>query len=340
MKNIGFFINNTSNKKQLDINYHNIKMIHNNFDEIYISDEDNEYSEELDTKLKNIRNKKSFIKNENLNSFQKIENIIKDIKEYNDEIETITIILDDYIYLNNLKNYFQFVFTSSYDLISFTDSTEIFYHLQINMISIKKNSLKFFKNLINEFSTKKKIYDYNILCLEFLKEITTKISNKTAYCKTAYIESVEKKNIYLSNTEYYYYLLSREILPIINIKFLDTLVKEYDTKELVHKKVPLDFDIDVYRSYEDLTNFDDEFLIKHFLEHGQFECRKYKKSENILPKILWDKLNKVKLLKYFDFPENFDFYSYRDKNEDLKKLNKLDLKKHWINYGVYEDREY
>ena len=338
MKNIAFFINNTTNKKYLDINYNNIKNTHNNFDEVYICDEKNEYSETLDGKLKNIRNKKDFLYYDKNNTFQKIDNLIKKVENYKD-IDSLTIILDDYIYLNNLQNYFDFTFTSNYDLVSFTDSTEIFYHLQINLLTIKKNSLNFFKNLIGDFSSKK-LYDYNLLSLDFLKELTNKITNRTAYCKTAYIESVEKKNIYLSNSEYYYYLLSREILPIINVKFLENLVKEYDSKELVHKKIPLDFDIEVYRSYEDLTNFEDEFLKKHFLEHGQFECRKYKKSEMILPKILWEKLNKVKLIKYFDFPENFDFYSYRDKNDDLKKLNKIDLKKHWINYGVYEDSKY
>ena len=151
---------------------------------------------------------------------------------------------------------------------------------------------------------------------------------------------LKKKNIYLVNNEYYYYLLSREILPIINVRFLDSLVNDFDNKEFVHKKIPLDFDIDVYRSYEDLKTFDDDFLKRHFLEHGQFECRKYKKSELILPQVLYDKLNKINLVKYFDFPENFDFFAYKEKNDDLKKLNKLDLKKHWINYGVYEDRLY
>lgn len=338
MKNVAFFINNTTNKKYLDINYNNIKNTHNNFDEVYICDEKNEFSETLDGKLNNLRNKKDFLYFDKNNTFQKIDNLIKKVENYKD-IDSLTIILDDYIYLNNLQNYFDFTFTSNYDLVSFTDSTEIFYHLQINLLTIKKNSLNFFQNLIGDFSSKK-LYDYNLLSLDFLKELTNKITNRTAYCKTAYIESVEKKNIYLSNSEYYYYLLSRELLPIINVKFLENLVKEYDSKELVHKKIPLDFDIEVYRSYEDLTNFEDDFLKKHFLEHGQFECRKYKKSEMILPKILWEKLNKVKLIKYFDFPENFDFYSYRDKNDDLKKLNKIDLKKHWINYGVYEDRKY
>ena len=338
MKNIAFFINNTNNKKNLDINYHNIKITHNNFDEIYICDEKNDFSENLELKIKNFRNKKDFLYFDKNNTFQKIDNILKKVEDLKN-IDSLTVILDDYIYLNNLQNYFDFAFTSSYDLISFTDSTEIFYHLQINILTIKKDSINFFQNLISDFASKK-LYDYNLLSLDFLKELTAKILNRTAYCKTAYIESVEKKNIYLSNSEYYYYLLSRDILPIVNVKFLDNLVNEYDNKELVHKKIPLDFDIEVYRSYQDLTNFEDEFLKKHFLEHGQFECRKYKKSEMLLPKILWEKLNKVKLIKYFDFPENFDFYSYRDKNDDLKKLNKIDLKKHWINYGVYEDRKY
>ena len=45
MKKIGFFINSTLNKKHVDINMHNIKIIHNNFDEFYVIDEKNEFSE-------------------------------------------------------------------------------------------------------------------------------------------------------------------------------------------------------------------------------------------------------------------------------------------------------
>ena len=337
MKNIGFFINSTINQKYFDINYHNIQTLSNNFNEIYICDETNKYSEQLQKKTKNIRNLIKFENVDQFNNFQKMDILFKTIKDEN--INSITIILDDYIYLNNLNSYFEFVNKCSYDLISFTDSTELFYHLQINLFTIKKEQINTVKKIINDYSIKNK-NDYAMMYLEFLKELVNQIKNKTAFCKTAYIESVEKKNIYLSNTEYYYYLLSREILPIIKVKFLENIVKEYDNKEVVHKKIPLDFDIDIYRSYEDLTNFEDDFLIKHFLEYGQFECRKYKKSENILPKVLWEKLNKVKLVKYFDFPENFDFYSYKEKNDDLRKLNKIELKKHWINYGVYEDRKY
>lgn len=335
MKKIGFFINNTNNKKYLDINYHNIKILNSNFDEFYVIDDETEFSLVLEDRVKKLRKKSeySFLSG---NNFKKINHLLKKIEL--DDIDSLTVIFDDYIYINSIQEYFNFCDNSSYDLISFTDSTELFYHLQINILYIKNNSFKLYKKLIDDFSSKKQ--DYNLLYIDFLKEMQLTIDNKSSYCKVAYIESNEKRNIYLTNSEYYYYLLSREILPIINVKYLESLVNDFDNKEFVHKKLPLDFDIDIYRSYDDLKTFDDEFLKKHFVEHGQFECRKYKKSELILPKVLYDKLNKIRLIKYFDFPNDFDFYSYRDKNDDLKKLNKLDLKKHWINYGVYEDRKY
>ena len=338
MKKIGFFINNTISKKNIDINHNNIKLLKEHFDDIYVIDNKNENSELLSKYLNNITNIIKIKKVENLNIFQKINKLLNLIDIKNSE--NITIILDEYIITTKLKEYFNFVNNSNYDLISISDSTELFYHLQINIFTIKKDSILFLKNIINDFSNKNKSSDFNLLYLDFLKDITNKISNKGVYCKTAYIESVEKKNIYLVNNEYYYYLLENDILPIISIKLLDYLINDYDKKEFVLKNIPIDFDIEIYRSYDDLKNFDDEFLKKHFLEHGQFECRKYKKNEIILHKVINDKLKQVKLLKYFDFPEDFDFYKYRDKNDDLGKLNKLDLKRHWINYGVYEDRSY
>ena len=335
MKKIGFFINNTNNKKYLDINYHNIKILNSNFDEFYVVDEETEFSLVLEDRTKKLRKKSEYFFAEG-NNFKKINFLLNKLEI--DDLDSLTVIFDEYIYINSIQDYFKFCDNSNYDLISFTDSSELFYHLQVNILYIKNKSFNLYKKIINDFSSKKQ--DYNLLYIDFLKELQLKIDNRACYCKIAYIESNEKKNIFLTSSEYYFYLLSRELLPIINVKYLESLVNDFDNKEFVHKKLPLDFDIDIYRSYDDLKTFDDEFLKKHFVEHGQFECRKYKKSELILPKVLYDKLNKIRLIKYFDFPTDFDFYSYRDKNDDLKKLNKLDLKKHWINYGVYEDRKY
>ena len=55
--------------------------------------------------------------------------------------------------------------------------------------------------------------------------------------------------------------------------------------------------------------------------------------------------NKYKLISlpediYFmdHIPVKFDFNIYKYKNEDLNTLNKLQLKKHWFEYGIYEKR--
>ena len=337
MTNIGIFINNTQHKKHLEINFHNVKILSGHFNKIYIVDEKNDFTELLYNRLRSLSQFQNMIFKEKNNNFQKMNDIIKQIKS--EEFKTITIINDNYIYLQPLKKYFEFVENSDYEIISYTDSSEIFYHLQMNIISLKKDTFHKFENLIEDFSSRQH-FDLNLLHLDYLKEINHLYSKKGIFCKTAYIESVFKKNIYLENNDHYYYLLENNILPIIDVKLLENLINKYDHNDFVFKKIPHDFDINIYKSYDDLKEYDEDFLKVHFIEHGQFECRKYKKHEKILPSILFNKLNKLKLVHYFDFPENFDFYVYKNQNEDLKKLNKLDLKNHWINYGAYEDRAY
>ena len=337
MTKVGVFINNTHLKKQLEINFHNIKTLSEHFDKIYIIDEKNDYTELLYNRLNGLSNFQNMIFYEKINVFQKINEIIKLIK--NEEFNKITFINDNCIYLTPLKNYFEFVDNCNYDIISYTDSTEIFYHMQMNILTFRKNVFHKYENLIEDFSSKKH-HDFNLLYLDYLREINQLFKNKGIFCKTAYIESVYKKNIYLENTDHYFYLLENNILPIIDIKLLENLNLKYDHTDFVFKKLPHDFDLNVYKLYDDLKECDDDFLKTHFIEHGQFECRKYKNHETILPAIIYNKLNKIKLINYFDFPENFDFYVYKNQNDDLNKLNKLDLKNHWINYGAYEDRIY
>ena len=337
MIKIGVFINNTHNKKNMEVNLHNIKTLCTNFDKFYIIDEKNDFTELLYNRISNISNFKDILFKEKSNIFQKINEIIKLIKDEN--FDCVTFINDNCIYLNALKGYFEFIDNSSYDIISYTDSTEIFYHMQMNILTLMKNNFHKYENLIEDFNTKN-VFDYNLLYLDFLKEINQCFNKKGIYCKTAYIESIYKKNIYLSNSDHYYYLLENNILPIIDTKLLENLNDEYDKKDFVFKKIPNDFDINIYKSYDDLKEYDEEFLKIHFIEHGQFECRRFKNQETILPAILYNKLNKINLVNYFDFPENFDFFIYKNKNDDLKNLNKVDLKNHWINYGIYEDRIY
>ena len=44
MDKIGIFINNTINKKNIEINYHNLLTLYNKFDKVYISDNNNKHS--------------------------------------------------------------------------------------------------------------------------------------------------------------------------------------------------------------------------------------------------------------------------------------------------------
>ena len=184
MTKIAFFINSTIDKKKLDINNHNINILFNNFDEIYVCDENNEYSAELKNKNKKIKNINYNFTN-NFNMFQKIDILFKKINDFSN-INQITIIIDDYIYLNNLHNYFDYVSKCSYDLISFTDSSELFYHLQINTLTIKKNEIERIKKIINDYSLKKN--DFSIIYLDFSRELEKQFKNKSTFCKTAYIE--------------------------------------------------------------------------------------------------------------------------------------------------------
>ena len=339
MNKIGIFINNTLDKKNIEINYHNIKTLYNQFDKVYISDNDNNESKLLKEKFNDLNNIIQYKLNKNFNLFNKINIILQDFNyKYNYHITFIT---DDYIYLNNLKNYFDFVNQSKYDIISYTDSTENFYYLQFNIFTIKHNQFNTFYNLLKKYiQLIRENTIFNNLFNDFLKDLVNLSDKKGIFCKVAYLDSIFKKNIYLSNSSHYHFLINKNILPIISLKYLNKFSHNYDKQNFVFKDIPIDFDFDVYKKYSDLKDFKNNEIIKHFINFGQFECRKYKSKEMILPENIYNLLNNLNLVKYFDFPEYFDFFLYKKFNKDLNNLNKLDLKKHWFNYGVYEDRKY
>ena len=140
------------------------------------------------------------------------------------------------------------------------------------------------------------------------------------------------------DNDFYLELLKNEILPVIDVNLLNKYVNNYNNNKITFTEIPETFDIDIYRYYEDLQNFNEEDLKKHFLNHGQFECRKYKLNNFIQNDVIYKCLEKNNLLKYFDFPSNFDMYYYKNKNDDLKLLNMYQLKKHWFKFGVNENR--
>lgn len=80
--------------------------------------------------------------------------------------------------------------------------------------------------------------------------------------------------------------------------------------------LPQDFDYNIYRSYNDLSTFDNESLKIHYITYGSNEGRLYK------------------------LPDNFNFDIYRELNSDLQKLNNNELIAHFVNTGCIEGRLY
>ena len=88
----------------------------------------------------------------------------------------------------------------------------------------------------------------------------------------------------------------------------------------IFKQLPLDFDYSIYRKYHDLSGMSDKELKHHWLHHGQYEGRNFKKSE-VLP---------------YDFVHNH----YRLNYEDLISMTDEELEQHWLDHGRYEGRNY
>jgi hypothetical protein len=329
---LGVFLNNTKNESDYLINYNNYENLKDNFDKIIIIDLDTKDSSKLKNSINNSNSE--FIIYNNESYMNKIIHMERKIQ--NDTI--ITFIQDKHIYVNSLSEYFRFILNSNYDFYSFTDSTEKFYHMQLYLFSIKKNLIdKFIKaiKIINDNNEKSISYTDS-----FLKYITELFDNKAVFVKVAYLDINYDKNILLDDNDFYYELLEKDILPVINVDLLYKYLDKFNDQELIFNKIPDNFNIDIYRIYEDTQRLNEEELKKHFLENGQFECRKYNNKNHIQNNIIYDILKKNKLLKYFDFPDNFDLYYYKKNNKDLELLNIIKLKNHWFEFGINEDRSF
>lgn len=333
-KKLGVFLNNTENESDYLINYSNYKNLKKNFDNIIIVDLNNNFSLNL---KKNIEKKNINCEHIICESKDFIEKIIY-IKNKLINFDIVTFIQDKYIYVSNLNDYFLHINKSNYDFYSFTDSTENFYHLQLYIFSIKNDSIDLFLNHTINYLKNKKNLDEISYKLNYLKFITELFINRSVFIKIAYLDIMVNKNILLCDNDFYYELVKNNILPVININLINKYMNDYNNNKLTVNEIPESFNIDIYRQYDDIQNLNEVDLKKHFISHGQFECRQYKLNNYIQKDIIYNCLEKNKLLKYFDFPTNFNMYYYKKYNEDLKLLNMHQLKKHWFKFGINEDR--
>lgn len=338
--NLAIFLNNTDSEMSIEINNHNINILKDSFSSIIIDDIDNKYSNTLKEEINDIDDNNIYeyilnnnsIKKNNLDiNFEKIKYLLTNLEDFDfNKYDYITFINDNYIYLNNLEDYIKYINDHNLDFYSYTDSSEKFYHYQTYIFSINSRCINNFIKWINTFDI-----THQDINNEILKEINNIFDSKLAYLKVAYLPNNIEKNIFFNN-EMYERFITSDILPIINIEKL--LYIKNNFKYTIYKNIPNNFDINIYRFNDDLKNYDDDKLYDHFLNYGQFEFRKYSDYEYILPLYLRDKLNDYSFLKYFDVPNDFDIFKYRDNNMDLNNLNKKEYFVHWINYGRNENR--
>jgi len=85
-------------------------------------------------------------------------------------------------------------------------------------------------------------------------------------------------------------------------------------------KIPPDFEWRTYLDINtDLNRCNEEDAKKHYLNHGIYEKRKYKK----------------------DLPVDFDWQIYLELNQDIdQKSNEKNVIYHYLNHGIYEKRKY
>ena len=197
MNNLGIFLNNTDSELKLSINLHNYNILKSNFNSVIINDIDNNFSQ----KLKNAININNFSFNNDKSHFNKILSIFSNINNY-EQYDYITFIQDDYIYLNHLKEYFEYVMKHKLDFYSYTDSTENTYHFQLYLITINTNKIKIFLNFLNNKS--------NLLNLHNIFE------TKMPFLKIAYNLNNNQKNIFY-NEEMYQNLFNLSLLQIIDL---------------------------------------------------------------------------------------------------------------------------
>jgi len=343
-KHLGIFLNNTDSEMKIEINFNNFNKLKNNFNSIYILDINNNFSSKLKEKLDSESNIVKYeinntIISENVESIDIIRALYVLDNISNIKYDYITFINDNYIYLTSLTEYFKYVSKHKLDFYSYSDTSEYEYHYELYLITISSSKISAFINYYRksdiseeEESNEEEIND----------NVESVFKNKMVYLKLAYLSVNLNINIFYNNDRLYEILLEKNFLPIINLNKLRVLKDNYSFE--IFKTIPDSFDLETYRSHDDLKDFSDEFLKDHFINYGQFEMRIYSKKNDcntfILPNFIRKKLLENNLLHFFDIPYDFSIKKYKELNPDLSDFSYERLVIHYLNFGIYEKRPY
>ena len=263
------------------------------------------------------------------------------LENVNHEEYDYILFINDSILLNeNIDKFFihiNYSLSDKINLFAYNDSTEYRYHYQSYLFLLNAKIISKFVIFFN--SKKKHVNNLNSLVHNVELCICDIDDNHDCFIKIANDYNMDK-NIFWENEVLYQYLLSKNIFGIMKLKKLFNYKNYY--KISIYGDSFENFNYYFYRNnYSDLSLLNDSELINHFITIGQYEGRicDYN-TMNILPQYYRDKLEKLGLLYFFDIPEDFDIYYYKQHNSDIKHLSNFDSIIHYITNGIYEGRNY
>ena len=334
-KILGIFANHTNTKIKYEVSLSNISLLKDNLTDIVIIDSICEiYAKKLYDFFKNKILNHFLIKNDNYYDFGKWIYALNMLgKSTYANYDYILFINDSIIITDPLNNYFMYLNNSKYNLYAYNDSTQIKYHYQSYLFSIKSSIIPKF---INFFEDKRKdIINLETLIYNIELNMCDIDENNDCFIKIG-LEWNQSKNIFWENEVLYEHLLAKNIFSIIKLKKIFDIQKDYKIKKYTKNNV-INFDYRFYRdSHNDLKKIkNDSRLLNHFIEYGQYEGRQYNKIFNvILPKYYRDKLEGINLLYLFDVTDDFNIYFYKQHNKDAANMSLIDALFHCINIFI------
>lgn len=216
--------------------------------------------------------------------------------------------------------------------------------------------------------------------LEYYKEKYNLIHFDTEYVKHhyKYIHSINKSNIFYTFDTKIYKILNKRIPGLLKLSQEDTKDHYFTIgyKSNLPYKISDNFDPVIYKNlhYDEFKDMSNETLYEHYLHFGHHEKRNinlplyfnvdvfkriFKKYETDNHKLIYDYLqnyysNKNTKEIFINFyknnlnifhelnliPYNFNDKVYKLLNKDLKNLNNIHLRLHFVEYGFDEGRTY
>ena len=154
------------------------------------------------------------INNDNYFGFSKWEYGIvnTDIINY----EFVTFINDSIILHSDITHFFDYTRFKNVDLYGYNDSSQVDYHYQTYLFSIKVTALHIFIKMIRE--NKKNINSYLETVLNYEVKLPCYFNNKDCFLKIAHLPLHRGKNIYHDNDLLYFKLKKSGLLPISKLK--------------------------------------------------------------------------------------------------------------------------